>query len=429
MQDTVCCGCSVVCDDVFVKVRRSSLQSLGLCRLGHEYCSSIFQKTRLAKPLLKTGKGTQIPTTLAQANSKTIDLLNECKKPLFLGWSNSSIETIRVGLKLAKRLKGGFDSTASYEYGRLLEANLFGGENHLFALEHVRDFADHIIYWGVNPAESHHRHASRYTVFPKGKYIPEGRESRIISVIDIRETESMRLANHQLILTSHSGDVEFLQFLISELEGTQESVPEKVGGVPAIEFLSFAKQLREANNVALFFGNGLIHSGHSIESLPLLARVRDLLNHGNQNCWTLPMVAYCNTIGAVKASQEATNFPFTIDFSKKQPSTYDYFKEGITHFDFDCAIIVGWDALSLLPGSIAKSFQAIPIVAYSTHPTLTTVNADIVFPTALNGAEVGGTVYRMDGTAVSLKPFSKPKSGILLEGELLDYLLTTIKKR
>ena len=57
MQDTVCCGCSVVCDDVAVSLKKSELKSLGLCTLGHAYCASIRSKTRLTKPQVKSGNG------------------------------------------------------------------------------------------------------------------------------------------------------------------------------------------------------------------------------------------------------------------------------------------------------------------------------------------------------------------------------------
>lgn len=69
----------------------------------------------------------------------------------------------------------------------------------------------------------------------------------------------------------------------------------------------------------------------------------------------------------------------------------------------------------------------IPGIAFSTQPTLTTRAAEVVFPTALTGAEIGGTVYRMDGTAVTLQPFSKPKPPIHSEQKLLEQLLARMK--
>jgi formylmethanofuran dehydrogenase subunit B len=106
-----------------------------------------------------TGKPKSVP--LSAAYEQAISILSESKRPLFLGWSNSPSEVTDLGLSLTKLLKGVYDSTASFEYGQLLDYKLVGGEATKATLEDVRNSADFIIYWGVNPAESHHRHASR----------------------------------------------------------------------------------------------------------------------------------------------------------------------------------------------------------------------------------------------------------------------------
>jgi formylmethanofuran dehydrogenase subunit B len=407
-------------------VKKTSLQSLGLCRLGHEYCNSIFSKKRLTTASRRAGKGKQQRISTEDAIQHAASLIQDSSKPLFLGWSNSTQEAIQLGLKLAQHSKGVFDSTASIEYGKLLGAKLQGGESGQVNLDEVRDFADHIVYWGVNPAESHHRHASRYTVFPRGKNIPEGRESRVVSVLDVRKTESMGLANHQLILSPTIGDMEFLQTLIAELKGKQQALAEQVGGVPTIEFLSFSKQLREAETIALFYGNGLLHATHSPKSLPLLAQLNKALNRGKRRCWTLPMVAYCNTIGSVKASLNSSKIPFAVDFSVNPPQSVPSIPKALTKEKFDSVIIANWDALSFLPGPTVKAISQLPIIALSTHPTLTTKKANIVFPLALTGAETQGTVYRMDGTAVPLKPFKESPKGVLTEEQLHGQLLKAI---
>ncbi len=370
------------------------------------------------------GTGKQQAVSLSAAYEQAVSILSESKRPLLLGWSNSPSEVSSLGITLAKRLKGVFDSTASFEYGRLLDYKLVGGEAEKATLEDVRNFADFIVYWGVNPAESHHRHASRYTVFPKGTNIPEGRESRVIAVVDIRESESMRLANHQLILDPRNGDEHFLNALLNELKGTLGTPPEQVGGVPAIEFLSFSKQIKEADYIAIFYGNGLLHAPHESNTLPLLAKVANRLDKKKRPCVILPMVTLCNSAGVVKTSLEETGLPFLVDFTSQTPKPYPSMQEGLRNNEFDAALIVGWDALSFLPGPIAKSLQSIPIISLSTQPTMTTRESMVVIPTALTGVEADGTVYRMDGVAVPLKPFAKAPQNIPTEHQVITHLLT-----
>ncbi len=422
MQDTVCCGCSVVCDDVAAKVTKTGIQSLGLCALGHAYYSSIRSQTRLKKAQMKAKSTSAKTIPFKKAYEEASSILSSSQRPLLIGWSNSPIEVSHLGLKLAKSLKGVYDSTASFEYGQLRQHKLVGGETGTVNLEDIRNLADFIVYWGVNPAESHHRHASRYTVFPTGEKIPEGRESRTVAVLDIRQTESMRLANHQLILEFKNGDEQFLTTLLTEIKGTTGTPPVKVGGIPAIEFLSFAKQIQEANYIAIFYGNGLLHSPHASKTLPLLSKVARVLNKKSRPCVTLPMVAYCNSIGVVTASQTDTKIPYSVDFNRQPPRPYKSVFKGLIANEFDAALIVGWDPLSMLPAPIARALEKIPLITLSTHPSLTTRESTVVIPTAVTGVETTGVVYRMDGSAVPVQPITKPPANIPTEVQVLEQL-------
>jgi formylmethanofuran dehydrogenase subunit B len=428
MQDTVCCGCSLVCDDVQVTVQGSKLASLGLCKLGHEYCGAVLNSARLTTPLLAKDGGHPSPTGVEQALNGALTLLVRSKRPLLYGWSNSTSEAVRLGLELARRLHGVFDSSASLEYGDLLAHHLAGGEAHQVSLDEVRHRGEHVVYWGVNPAESHHRHASRFAVFPKGDQIPEGRESRTVSVIDIRKTESMRLANHQLILNSVDGDVQLLAALLKEVQGAGGATPDSVGGVLAIEFLSFAKALRDADYVAIFYGNGLIQAAHAAKSLSLLAQLVAALNTKKRRCVTLPMVAYANTIGAVAACQATTKQPFAADFASNPSKAHAGAVKGLMAGEFDAALVVGMDALALLPGPAARALRQLSIVSLGVLPSVTSASAEVVIPTALTGAEAGGTVTRMDGNSVPLAPFHAPPAGVATEEQVLANLLKRLPK-
>ena len=45
-------------------------------------------------------------------------------------------------------------------------------------LGEVANRGDLIIFWGGNPAESHPRHFSKYSLMPKGMFVPNGRKDR-----------------------------------------------------------------------------------------------------------------------------------------------------------------------------------------------------------------------------------------------------------
>jgi formylmethanofuran dehydrogenase subunit B len=46
------------------------------------------------------------------------------------------------------------------------------------SLGEVRNRGDLIMFWGSNPAESHPRHFTKYSLMPKGMFVPNGRKDR-----------------------------------------------------------------------------------------------------------------------------------------------------------------------------------------------------------------------------------------------------------
>ena len=59
----------------------------------------------------------------------------------------------------------------------------------------MKNRADLVIYWGSNPIESHPRHLSRYTTFVNGRYREEGHHDRTLVVVDIRKTDTAKIAD------------------------------------------------------------------------------------------------------------------------------------------------------------------------------------------------------------------------------------------
>ena len=63
------------------------------------------------------------------------------------------------------------------------------------SLGEVRNRGDMIMFWGSNPAESHPRHFTKYSLMPKGQFLPNGRKDRTMILVDIRETPSVKAAD------------------------------------------------------------------------------------------------------------------------------------------------------------------------------------------------------------------------------------------
>ena len=51
------------------------------------------------------------------------------------------------------------------------------------------------MFWGSNPAESHPRHFTKYSLMPKGMFTPNGRKDRTCVIVDVRRTKSAKAAD------------------------------------------------------------------------------------------------------------------------------------------------------------------------------------------------------------------------------------------
>ena len=211
MKDIICNGCSLLCDDVAAETVSDEVKSLGFCRLGHVHLSTSLKAQEATAVVRKNGRERNV--SINDALEAACDILLSDEHPLLFGWSSSSNEAIREGLVLAATLVGFFDSSTSLGPLQAMSHSIHNLKLDI-DLEYVRNNGEFIIYWGTDPTESLHRHPSRFAVLPRGEKIPEGIESRTIGVVDVRETETMKMANHRIIIPVGS-DSELLKALTS----------------------------------------------------------------------------------------------------------------------------------------------------------------------------------------------------------------------
>ncbi len=372
MEDIVCNGCSLLCDDIVAEFHKNEVESLGLCRLGFTH--------------LEVALSHDHSKSIDDQLEKAADLLSSADNPLVYGFSHCSNEAIKEGLALTKTLGGYFDSVANLGVIQALTHNLHSMKLDV-DLEYVRNNGEFIIYWGSDPAESIHRHPSRFAVLPRGDKIPEGVESRIIGVVDVRETETMKMANHRMIIPIGS-DEQFLDVLIGELEG-KSSITSPILGIPAAEVIGLVSGLKKSDCTVIFYGSGLLNSGNTEENLSAILRLVEAIRKTGKEAYALPMYPESNLMGVIDATREI-------------PSTL----QKITTNQFTTALIVGDDPLSVLPGPAAKSLAKANIVYIGPSGGLTGKRADISIHTTdmiLQGSE---NMTRLDQVKIGFKPWT-----------------------
>ena len=377
MENIVCNGCSLLCDDVSAEVSGKTVNSLGLCKLGHAHLEAAIKH--------KVG-------STEKNMEKAADILVGAESLLLYGWTHASNEEIKEGLDLVTTLNGHFASSVDMGSMKAMSHRIHSKGLDI-DLDYVRNNGEFIIYWGADPSESLHRHPSRFAVLPRGEKIPEGIESRTIGVVDIRPTETMKMANHRLILPTGS-DAELLDIIKAELEG-MSSIKGTVLGILGSELVGFVRGLQKSDCTIIFYGSGVVNSGNSDANLTGIGELIEVLRSTGKEAYALPMFVQPNTMGVIKATQEGT-------------SETDSLQKLVSR-EFDTVLVVGDDVLAHLPGPAAKALSKTQIVYVGPPGGLTDKRAKVSIHTVDTITAGSGTMTRMDMNEIPFKKWAVSK--------------------
>ena len=404
----VCTGCSLLCDDIEVEYGTETINKIyTACRVGVAHMKESKEKVTF----LVDNK----PVDEEKALSETVKILKNAKNPLIFGLGASTNEAQKQAIELGKKINATIDDSSSFCFGSVVEA-LVTNKIKTCTLEDVRNKGDVIIFWGSNPADSHPRHLSKHSYFPRGSEKQRGwEEERTAIAIDIRKSHTAKICGNYFIQIPQGGDVELIDALISGLSG---KLPKTSYNYPPKKILELANILKGAKFGIIFVGPGLIYS---LENLAPLFRLMQALNE-KSNFHLVPMVGNCNMRGFNENLFTETGYVNSVKFENgivKHGSEYSIV-ESLKAKTVDAALIIGSDPFSSLPRSISKSLLEIPIISMGPSETLTTKKAKVHINTAISGVESGGSAIRMDGTLVSFKPIVETKN------PLEEYILKRI---
>ena len=393
MENIVCNGCSLLCDDVSAEVSGKKVSSLGLCRLGHAHLETV-----VAQKVTSTDKNVE----------KAAEIIAGAENLLLYGWTHATDEAIKEGMELAKTIKGHFGSMAEVGPMQVMSHSIHSKGLDI-DLEYVRNNGEFVIYWGSDPSESLHRHPSRFAVLPRGEKIPEGIESRTIGVVDVRQTETMKMANHRLIIPAGT-DAELLDIVISELEG-KSTIKDTVLGIPGSELIGFVSGLQKSDCTVIFYGGGVINSGNQDTNLSGIEKLVEVLRSLGKEAYALPMFANSNTMGVVKAKSGVSSL------------------QRIASGEFDTTLVVDDDVLAHLPGPVAKALAKTQIVYVGAPGGLTDKTASVSIHTT-NSILVGSeSMTKVDMNKIEFKKWKASKEESVTSDVLLKLRELVSKKR
>jgi len=428
IKDVTCpvCGCS--CDDIEVTAKDNKIVGVRhACRMGAAKFFETSGENRLKKPMIRVD-GELREVTWEEAIGKAARILVDAKRPALFGWSETSCEALRVGNQIAEELGGIMDNCSSICHAPSILAIQKVGISSC-TLGEVKNRADLIIYWGSNPQASHPRHLSRYSTYPRGKFRERGRQDKEVIVVDVRESDTAKIADWYIQVEPNS-DYEIFAALRSIVNGN-EIYADKVGGVSRDDLYKLAEKLKSAQFGAIFFGLGLASSVGKSRNIENAIRLTVDLNRHTKFI-IMAMRGHYNVAGTNQVLTWQHGFPYAVDFAKGYPE----FNPGDTSVvdllqrnEVDAMFVIAADPGAHFPRSAVERMAEIPLIVVDVVENPTLLLADVVLPGVMVGTESEGTCYRMDNVPIPLRKVIDPLIDyVKSDAELMEKLYNRIMK-
>jgi formylmethanofuran dehydrogenase subunit B len=351
------------------------------------------------------------PATFEAAVEKAAEILTSATFPITYGLSDTTCEAQRVAVAITDWIGGTVDTTTSVCHGP--SGMAFQGVGEVTcSLGEVRNRADFILFWGGNPAESHPRHFTRYSLMPKGEYLPNGRKDRYAVLVDVRKTKSAKAAD-LFLQVKPRGDFELawaLRALVAGLELDAEAIKLSTGIELAV-LKDVAERMKAAKFGVILFGMGLTMTrGKHLNSEAVLLLARDLNKYTRFTA--KPMRGHGNVTGADNVVSWSTGYPFGVNLNRGYPR----FNPGefttsdtLARKEADAAMIIASDPMSNFSQPARDHLRSIPSIVLDPKLSETAKVATVAFTTSVYGINTAGTVYRMDDVPLYLRPaFESP---------------------
>lgn len=406
VEDATCTFCGCVCDDIQLTVEGSRItKAKKACVLGKSWFLNHEIEDRA--PCYLHGK----PAPLEDGIKEAAKILYQARYPLIYGLSDTTVESQKVAVGIADWIGANLDTTTSVCHGPSGMAFQGAGES-TCSLGEVKNRADMVIFWGSNPAESHPRHFTKYSLMPKGMYVPNGRKDRTCVIVDVRKTKSAKAAD-LFVQIKPRKDFEAL-WTLRALANDVELDPEKVAletGNPLSLWEDLMEKMKSARYGVIFFGMGLTMTrGKHANSEGILLLTRDMNRHTRFAC--KPNRGHGNVTGADSVVAWRTGYPFGVNLGRGYPrfNPGEYTASDVlARGEADAAMIIASDPMGNFSQPARDHLASIPFVALDPKETPTSRAAAVAFSVATYGINVPGTVYRMDDVPIPLRPaFDSP---------------------
>ena len=403
-----CLGCGCACDDIVLTIAGGRITAAErACPLGVAW----FGDGQVPDKVVADGK----PAAAEGGLDRAAALLAEARGGLLvvLG-AELTVSAYGAALALADALGAATDGITSVPAAAgILAAQRRGRAT--ATLGEIRNRADLIIYWGVDPDLRYPRYRSRYTAVPRALHLADGDHPRTVVSVSVGGDAGPADAEFQLALTPDQ-ELTALAELRAGLQGRH------LGGVGLPPGLAeLAGRLTQAKYVAIVHDGEPTAERRTAERIEALIGLTQALN-GPTRAALSTLRAGGNRNGAEAVSTWQTGFPFAADFSRGAPRYQAHRRAGTAEAALPSAVLVV-GAPESLAEPLRSSLNRVPVVVIGPRASAAPYPARVAIDTGVAGIHEAGIGYRMDDIPLPLQaPLPGPRSAEAVLRDLLARL-------
>ena len=392
-----CLGCGCACDDIVLILNAGRIaEAEHACPLGTAW----FGDGQVPDRVLVDGKPAEPERALDQAAAL---LRGAGGRVLVVLAADLTTAAYGAALALADALGAASDALVSEPAA----AGILAGQRRGRAtatLGELRNRADLVLYWGVDPDLRYPRYRSRYLDVPTALHLGRGAPSRTVVSVSIGRDAGPADADLRLALEP-AQEVLALAELRAGLLGRPLGAP---GLPPALADL--AARLVQAKYAAI------VHEGEPTDEQRSPERVEALI--GLTQALNTPTRAALSTLraggnrnGAEAVSTWQTGFPFAVDFSRGAPRYRPERRDGGPAAGPPPAAVLVAGAAGRLPEQLAAALRGVPTVAIGPRASAAPYPVRVAIDTGVAGIPEAGIAYRMDDIPLPVQaPLPGPRS-------------------
>jgi formylmethanofuran dehydrogenase subunit B len=388
VENVVCLGCGCACDDIGVVIESGRIvEARNACPLGLRW----FGDGSLPGAVLG-GRSAAIEDVVGEI----ADVLRSARAPLVYLAPDLTSEAQRAAVAVADQLHAFADGvTSATASDGILAAQRRGRAS--ATLGEIRNRADLLVFWAVDPVLSYPRFQSRYAPDPAGVHVPNGRADRTVIAVDVGSQRGPDDADVRIQMTADEESL-FLASLRGHLAGRM------LGGAAVLARVTeLATRLKRAKYAVIVVDGESASQGSAVptmraDSLIALTQSLNATTRGS----LCALRAGGNRNGADTVLTWQTGFPMAVDFSRGAPryTPEDATLSRLARGAFDAVLLVG--ATTSLPSVLTTALHGVRTFVVGPRASESTIDASIRIDTGVASIHESGIAFRTDDIPLPL---------------------------